>query len=511
MHRSLQVTAVFTATLLCLGLCSASTPTEPNIVDTILKQKDSFFYLDAHAYPKQQEGLPVGIFDSGTGGLTVLNAIVQFDQFNNDTLTWSRQGDGQRDFQGESFIYLGDQANMPYGNYSVEGNTDLLREHILKDAQFLLGRRYYRSSDASACRTDKQPVKALVIACNTATAYGKQDVEAFMQRSGLNLKVIGVIDAGVRSALGLLRKDEHGCIGIMATAGTVASGGYVRTLEAMKNALNYQGDITAVQQAGIGLAGAIDGSPDYVAPQANGPRARYQGPSEGDVRTKIDMSLLQRYGFDWTRGHMLFAGTQQRPVNIQLNSVENYIAYHLVSLMEKVRQQPQARQLKAIILGCTHYPFHRQAFRKKLESLYNYREHGKYIYRPCMAQSIALVDPALNTAKELFEYLVQARLINNADLSQSEFYISVPNQQNTDIVANAAGRFTYAYKYGRRAAVIQEYVKRVPFSQRTITPEVIQRLSHETPLILELISHFNNTNAKTNFLPAGQRIGASLP
>jgi len=125
-----------------------------------------------------------------------------------------------------------------------------------------------------------------------------------------------------------------------------------------------------------------------------------------------------------------------------------------------------------------------------------------------MAQSIALVDPARNTAKELFEFLVQARLNNEKDPYGSEFYISVPNKQNRGILTDAAGKLTYAYKYGRHAGAIQEYVRRVPFSKRTITPDIIKRLSQETPLILDLISRFNDTNAKTDFLQAGERIGS---
>ena len=70
------------------------------------------------------------------------------------------------DFRDERFIYFGDQANMPYGNYSAAGRTDYLRELILKDAAFLLGRRAW----AAEPRFDKPPVKAIVIACNAATA-----------------------------------------------------------------------------------------------------------------------------------------------------------------------------------------------------------------------------------------------------------------------------------------------------------------------------------------------------
>ena len=91
--------------------------------------------------------------------------------------------DGILDFEKECFIYLADQANMPYGNYPSLGKTDVLKEHILKDVQFLLGNKYYQSSGDEKFKTDKLPVKAIVIACNTATAYGMDDIETLFQKS----------------------------------------------------------------------------------------------------------------------------------------------------------------------------------------------------------------------------------------------------------------------------------------------------------------------------------------
>ena len=61
--------------------------------------------------------LPIGVFDSGVGGLTVLEAIKAHDRHHN--LTGAEGADGVPDFAGESFVYFGDQANMPYGNYSL--------------------------------------------------------------------------------------------------------------------------------------------------------------------------------------------------------------------------------------------------------------------------------------------------------------------------------------------------------------------------------------------------------
>jgi len=107
------------------------------IENSILYDTANFYYVDFNHYQKPLKSLPIGVFDSGTGGLTVMDALVNFDQYNNDSHT--QHADGQLDFQKEDFIYLADQANMPYGNYHATNKDDLLKEHINKDFQFLLG------------------------------------------------------------------------------------------------------------------------------------------------------------------------------------------------------------------------------------------------------------------------------------------------------------------------------------------------------------------------------------
>ena len=83
------------------------------------------------AQQKAANNLPIGVFDSGTGGLTVLEAMLSLDAFNN--ATGAPGADGKPDFDREYFQYLADQANMPYGNYAAEGKTKLLQEHVIKN------------------------------------------------------------------------------------------------------------------------------------------------------------------------------------------------------------------------------------------------------------------------------------------------------------------------------------------------------------------------------------------
>lgn len=126
---------------------------------------------------------PIGIFDSGLGGLTVAHAI--FERLPHD-----------------STIYFGDTARVPYGPKS----PDTVRRYSLEILAWLL----------------QQGVKAIVIACNTSTAHA---IEALQAASPV--PVIGVIEPGARAAVLAARGRP---IGVIGTAGTIGSGAYQRAI-----------------------------------------------------------------------------------------------------------------------------------------------------------------------------------------------------------------------------------------------------------------------------------------
>jgi glutamate racemase len=456
---------------------------EPAIVNVILKDTTSFYWLDAVNYTGNNPAVPIGVFDSGTGGLTVLEAILALDMFNNST--GEPGSDNLPDFSDESFTYLADQANMPYGVYYAEGKSDLLVEHIIKDLQFLLGERYYAGEDAPAFSTGKQPVKAVVVACNTATAYGMTHIESFLQGADIGIRAFGVIDAGARGALQCFGTDESGTVGVMATVGTVASGGYESSINRLKEELGYRGNISVISLGGHGIAEAVDEEPDFYNRNLTSPRGDYKGPSVSDTSYPIDRSLLEVYNFDYDDGKMLCDADDPYDCTVmQINDPGNYIRYHLVTLFETMRRNTECPEMKAIILGCTHYPYLTGEIRQVLDELYNFKRDGNYVYRHLMAEEIELIDPSVNVATELYEWMRGASM-QNAGGGDGDgghrFFISVPNRDNPSVVVDAAGRFTYEYKYGRQAGEIQEYVKVVPFSPGNISDETLQRLERFTP------------------------------
>lgn len=488
-----------------LGPAAIAQP-EIAVERAILSDFNSFYYIDAGKYPQKEVRLPIGVFDSGTGGLTVFNAIATFDEHNNSNQ--APGSDGRLDFDREDFIYLADQANMPYGNYAAVGKSELLRELIIKDAQFLLGQRYYTPDDSLAA--DKKPVKAIVVACNTATAYGKTDIEALIKKTGLNIPVIGVIDAGARGALSLFAPGESGSIGVFATAGTVASGGYARAIQRIKQEKGYTGKITVFNQGGVGLAEAIDEDLSYIDKKATDVRNNYKGPNVGaQTPLEIDKTLLRIYNFDFSDYKMLCDARKADDCgNLQINSAENYVRYHLVSMLENMRNTPGVQPMKVLILGCTHYPYMKETIHQVLAELRQYKEGRRYRYRHLLAPRVELVDPSVNTARELYEYLQKSNTWNPAgDIRNTEFYISVPNTRLPGVGLEAdGGRFTYDYKYGRQAGEGVQHVHVTPFTRRNISDSVSERLKIQIPAVYELIQTFGKQSSKMRHLREAEKI-----
>jgi glutamate racemase len=127
--------------------------------------------------------LPIGIFDSGVGGLTVMAAVRQA-------------------LPHEAIVYLGDTARVPYGTRS----GDVVRRYAVNCARFLAA----------------QGAKLLIIACNTATAHALPHLQ-----DTLTMPVMGVIEPGAALAAATTR-NQH--IGVIGTEGTIASGSYQRAL-----------------------------------------------------------------------------------------------------------------------------------------------------------------------------------------------------------------------------------------------------------------------------------------
>jgi glutamate racemase len=138
--------------------------------------------------------LPIGIFDSGIGGLTVLKEILSV-------------------LPGELTIYLGDTARVPYGIRSAETVT----RYSFESTKFLASKG----------------IKMLVVACNTVSSVSLDAI-----KDSLSLPVIGVIDPGAKAAV---KATRNGKIGVIGTDATIKSSAYAKAISALDESIEVTG------------------------------------------------------------------------------------------------------------------------------------------------------------------------------------------------------------------------------------------------------------------------------
>ncbi|MDP3437880.1 MAG: hypothetical protein Q8S04_11610 [Bacteroidales bacterium] len=446
---------------------------EVAIISKALEDSTSRYYADFNNYPADLKSLPIGMFDSGTGGLTVLEQFLAMDSFNNST--GEESPDGVPDFAGEEFIYLADQANMPYGVYSSQNKTDYLRELIIKDALFLT--------------TGSKRTKVVVIACNTATAFGLEDVSRMLQLSSTGVKAIGVIDAGVEGAMSRISPDEKSfAVGVLATVGTIASGGYENSIIRYSKERGYTSDFRVVNQGGAGFAEAVDSENDYISKDAKEVRENYRGPRFGDS-IGIQRELLSLYNFDTMGNSLLIKRDKNGDIqDIQLNSSGNYARFHMVSLLEKHRLNNPGVIMKSIILGSTHYPYLEDTLREVIAELREYSQDGTKPYESILDADIDFIDPAVNTAKETFKLLfAQKMLKRESSTNKLEAFISVPHIDLPKESKDSSGNLIFSFKYGRDIGSEIPTVSVTPFSKVNIHRDNLTRIEQRLPLSYSLI------------------------
>lgn len=386
---------------------------------------------------------PIGVFDSGIGGLTVLEAILSADNFDNQTL---RPGpDGVPDFENESFIYLGDQANMPYGNYSAEGKTDTLREHILKDLVFLLGRRSWPSAVAAHPSLDKPPVKAVVIACNTATAYGLDDIRKAIDQWDIPVPVVGVVEAGARGLHAAWPEKKSQAVAVFATVGTCASGAYPRIMQATLGRAGYR-PANISQHGSPDLAAAIEGA------------AAFRNRSVSELIQDDVLQLIRQH-------QQQLSGKEPLPIG-------------------------------TVVLGCTHFPLVQSEIEAAFDHWRTWKDaEGEQPYREWISEELSFIDPASWTAKELFRELARGRLRRSSGVNEAHhrFYISVPNTSAATVETSPDSGFTYAYKYGRvpgnlateDTKVVPMLLSALPGDSQRLIREKLPRVAVAIPIGLE--------------------------
>lgn len=152
--------------------------------------------MNSPGNPASRADAPIGVFDSGVGGLTVVRQLIKL-------------------LPQENVVYFGDTARVPYGNKSSE----VVREYAAQDVRFLLSKK----------------VKLIVVACNTASAVAMDVVNAHS-----DVPAIGVIEPTAREAIRLA--GDRG-VGVIGTLSTISSCAYSTALK------NFKKDVMVMTQA----------------------------------------------------------------------------------------------------------------------------------------------------------------------------------------------------------------------------------------------------------------------
>ncbi|MFR7746542.1 MAG: glutamate racemase [Eggerthellaceae bacterium] len=195
---------------------------------------------------------PIGVFDSGFGGLTVAREIIKA-------------------LPEESVLFYGDRAHCPYG----PRDPHEVRKFVIKICQWLIDRK----------------VKMIVIACNTATAAGLE-----MAQQMFDIPIIGVVEPGARAAV---RATHNRRVGVIATKGTVDSGVYTRAIRNIDAGITVFSTATPrfveIAELGIRMAkGPIESytslaSKVYIRPEFQAIAQDYLDPLR---RSEIDTLVL---------------------------------------------------------------------------------------------------------------------------------------------------------------------------------------------------------------------------
>ncbi len=456
------------------------------ITEKALYDIDSRFYANFKEFPAERAKLPIGVFDSGTGGLTVLEVLLSIDEINN--ITGKMGSDGIPDFAGEDFTYFGDFANMPYGMYPYEKKEDYLKELVVKDALFLLDDQYYNPAEIEQQATQKKnPSKIIVVACNTATAYGLEEIELLLKESKTGIKVIGVIDAGVKAFYDILtsnvsKRTDSVAVGVLATLGTIASNAYEEKIVKGAKGYGYENLVKVINHGGLGFAEAVDQEYDYIDPTATGIRDNYRGPVVGEGENDININLLSIYNFDYTNNGILIERKDDQIKQIQLNSAKNYAKFHIVSLIEKHRKSGSKVKLESIILGCTHYPFLIDELYKAVADLRMVTVENYPIYRSIIHKDLTFIDPAVYTAIECYKSLREDRLLSlSTEAERLDAYISIPAPNLLQSLKERDNKLKYEFKYGREVGSEEITTIQVPFSRENLTDDVLKRIEIQLP------------------------------
>jgi len=344
-----------------IGGCGKAREEEPErlpVINEILNDTNSVWYLDTASFPEDRKMLPVGVFGTEKDDITAIEVLLGFDQF--DNITGKPGSDGISDFAGEYFDFV----CRPAANDSV--CIDMIRNIAVM----------FRGEG------DRPPVKALVVAGDPVSVMAYEDIQELIRAGDLGVVATSVLQAGIDKTLDYVHR-FHSERNKRITVGVIAS-----EISLALNAYDVMNEEVEVVFQGF--------TPDSL-------------PSLNNTLYPLDRDLIRAYHFDYSRSGMNYRGSRYNPGVMEVNSIENAVRYTITSLVNQLLLGSHP-PLKYILTGentSSRYP---GIIKEQLTFLRNFRQNNRYIYRHLIDPEVVLVNPREEAAGILYKALRDKRL-----------------------------------------------------------------------------------------------------
>jgi hypothetical protein len=340
------------------GNAREEAPERLPVINEILYDTNSAWYLDPASFPDSRELLPIGVFGTDKEDITAVEVLLGFDQF--DNITGKAGSDGIRDFAGE---YIDFVCRPPA--------TDSARIETIKNMAVMFRRE-----------GDRPPVKALVVAGDPASVIAFEDILELIGAGDLGVVAISILEAGVEKTLHYVHRfhserNKRITVGVIASESSLAIEAYDRMTKEVE--VVFQGF-----------------TPDSL-------------PSLNNPLYPLNRDLIRAYHFDYSRSRMNYRGSRYNPGVMEVNSPENAVRYAVTSLVDQL-QVGSHPPLKYILTGENTFSRYPGIITEQLTFLRNFRQNNRYIYRHLIDPEVVLINPREEAAEILYQALRGNRL-----------------------------------------------------------------------------------------------------
>lgn len=357
---------IFVVCMAVLQSCLCHRKQEPQVVPRLpiiseaLYDTSSVYYLDKKVFTENVSQFPIGLLSNNIQDVSLLEVLLAADNF--DNITGAEVPDGIRDFAGEYFDFC---------CFTSPSNTDSLQTHTVKEALYLLN-----------AENGKLPSKSIIITDYYTASLATERVNELLSDAHLDLRVVSPLQSGLDKILeSLPAQDKKRTTGI----GILSSQAAIET----------------------GVFNSLKNNQNFVVTQ---PFTFNAAPSLTSSKYPIDTKLIPAYHFIYSQDHISYSGSRYAPRSMNIYSEQNLLRYFLTHLLEQMRESANPPALSYLVLGDNSLSAHKKEIKDILDALRDYRQNGRYVYRHLISNNIVLIDPADETARNVYRLMLKDRL-----------------------------------------------------------------------------------------------------